>query len=253
MKLKTILLSALIVSPSLYAASPNSDVATPPPYYQYKDSWGEKYPSYCKDDGGAQSPVDINDKTFLTAKNRNRKPDVFNKGMSFDFATPRHIEDTGHSLEVTFGPESTALIDGKTYTIKQIHMHSQSENTVNGKRYPLEMHVVMTNKKMEFSVVGILFDIGKGNEALGKILDNAPVHHHSYVHSETSAKDLGIDFNQLIPSSTVSWKFLGSFTTPMCNRNVQWYVIQEPQTLSRKQLNAFRKIYTGTYRSIQPW
>jgi len=52
---------------------------------------------------------------------------------------------------------------------------------------------------------------------------------------------------ELLPDSTgVFYHYVGSLTTPPCTAGVAWYVLADPQPISKSQLEKLRE-YTTTY------
>ena len=45
---------------------------------------------------------------------------------------------------------------------------------------------------------------------------------------------------------------MGSFTTPPCTEGVKWFILSTPVELSSEQIDAFRAIYDGNNRPVQP-
>ena len=71
--------------------------------------------------------------------------------------------------------------------------------------------------------------------------------------AESTAKlDGTFDAAALLPAQQGYYAFKGSLTTPPCSENVQWQVLKTPVELSRKQLDAFRKLYPMNARPVQP-
>ena len=50
------------------------------------------------------------------------------------------------------------MVDNVPYNFLQFHYHSPSEHTVDGKRFPLEVHFVHQNADGGLAVFGILYD-----------------------------------------------------------------------------------------------
>ena len=46
--------------------------------------------------------------------------------------------------------------------------------------------------------------------------------------------------------------YMGSLTTPPLTENVEWYVLKQPITASRAQLDALRGFYADNFRTPQP-
>uniref|UniRef100_A0A453L7N4 Carbonic anhydrase n=1 Tax=Aegilops tauschii subsp. strangulata TaxID=200361 RepID=A0A453L7N4_AEGTS len=65
----------------------------------------------------------------------------------------------------------TVMVDGKTYKLKQLHWHSPSEHTINGKRFVVELHMVHYTDDGNITVVSILYRHGKPDHFLCQIKD----------------------------------------------------------------------------------
>ena len=68
--------------------------------------------------------------------------------------------------------------------------------------------------------------------------------------SGTDSVVIGVD--DLLPKDRSYYRYEGSLTTPPCTEGVIWYVLARPVEISAGQLAAFRAIYDGTNRPIQP-
>lgn len=65
-----------------------------------------------------------------------------------------------------------AMDNDLTYYPAQLHFHSPSEHTVNGKHYDLEMHIVhLTEAGAPGAVIGIFFDSVAGGTLSNFFLD----------------------------------------------------------------------------------
>jgi len=60
-----------------------------------------------------------------------------------------------------------------------------------------------------------------------------------------------LDWPTLLPADVMTFRYLGSLTTPPCSEGVHWLVIQTPLQMSAAQIAAFTQIYTGNARPIQ--
>ena len=45
--------------------------------------------------------------------------------------------------------------------------------------------------------------------------------------------------------------FIGSLTTPPCSEGVKWFILQDRASLSKEQIEKFRKLYPNNVRPIQ--
>ena len=61
-----------------------------------------------------------------------------------------------------------------------------------------------------------------------------------------------LDWGQLLPTSTLTYQYAGSLTTPPCSEGVHWVLMQDVVQLSARQIAAFTAANSGTDRPIQP-
>ena len=127
-------------------------------------------------------------------------------------------------------------------------MHSPSENTIQGKRYPMELHLVHASDKGELAVVALMFEAGQQNAKLQHIWDVLPKKT-----GETrllKSKNTAASF---LPEHLDYYRFNGSLTTPPCSEGVRWLVIKEIQQASQAQIKAFADLMAEpNNRPIQP-
>ena len=155
-------------------------------------------------------------------------------------------ENTGHAIQENVEPGNYATILGKKFELKQFHFHSPSEHTVNGKSFPMEVHLVHKNDESDYLVVGLLFETGKRN----KFMDQLPSFRKS--RGEAPLSD-PIDFNDLTTDRKDSFLYNGSLTTPPCTEGVQWVVLKQPVIVSPEQIQHYRDLLGfNNNRPIQP-
>ena len=56
------------------------------------------------------------------------------------------------------------------YFLRQIHWHSPSEHTINGRRFALEAHLVHQSQTGKIAVIGILYNIGQPDYFLSTVI-----------------------------------------------------------------------------------
>ena len=168
--------------------------------------------------GMKQSPIDIVPAKALMASF---------SAPSFKYQpTPLKIENTGHYVEVPYGPTSYLSIGSQptdTYRLVQFHFHAPSEHTINGVRYDAELHLVHTNDIGETAVIGVLLsNSAAGLPIFDTIMTNAPTSPGEIeLHQE-------VDVIDLLPSRRGFYRYAGSLTTPACSESVQWFLLQDP-------------------------
>lgn len=163
---------------------------------------------------------------------------------------PVTIINNGHTIQAGLKTTTadTITIDGTPFTLQQFHFHAPSENTIHGKHYAMEMHLVHKDARGAVTVVAAMFDKGTANAELDKLWATMP---------EKSGQDTKIttqmDLNALLPADKTYWRFSGSLTTPPCSEGVTWIVLKHPLTLSAAQLEKFsHTMHHDNNRPTQP-
>ncbi|KAF7147797.1 hypothetical protein RHSIM_Rhsim03G0074700 [Rhododendron simsii] len=102
------------------------------------DKWGSLSPIYAPCSKGKwQSPIDIDkDKVVL---NKTLKPLVSNY-----YPTNATLVDRGYNVGVLFGNAGVLIVDGKNYTLLQMHWHIPSEHKINGVSYALSLSLSLS-------------------------------------------------------------------------------------------------------------
>ena len=149
---------------------------------------------------------------------------------------PITLINNGHTIQAGLKTTTadTVTIDGTPFTLQQFHFHAPSENTVHGKHYAMEMHLVHKNSAGELTVVAVMFDKGAANPELDKLWSVMP----QQAEQNISIKQ-DLNLNKLLPKVKTYWRFSGSLTTPPCSEGVTWIVLKQPLTVSAEQLEKF--------------
>jgi len=188
--------------------------------------WGTVAPSDadCGDSrtgevGMKQSPIDIIPDNALAV--------IYTSPLSFKYKpTPLKIENTGHYVEVPYGPSSSLSIGTQptdVYQLAQFHFHAPAEHTINGVHYDAELHLVHTNDIGETAVIGVLLSSSaEGLPIFDTIMALSPT---SPGESEPSGE---VNVLDLLPSRRGFYRYEGSLTTPACSESVQWFLMQDP-------------------------
>lgn len=188
--------------------------------------------------GKAQSPIDI--RGAVASK---LAP------IQFDYrATPLHIIDNGHTVQVNYGAGSSMSVDGKRYELVQFHFHRPSEETIDGTAFPMEAHLVHKDAEGHLAVVAVLLRQGLENPFLGALWANLPAEKEK----EKVVEKVNINAARLLPKSRTYYTYPGSLTTPPCSEGVTWFVLTAPVDLSAGQVARFDKIYSHNARPTQP-
>jgi carbonic anhydrase len=204
------------------------------------ENWGKLESGFAAcASGKSQSPIDLGGSTKSGGKPVKLN---YKKGAT-------EIENNGHTIEVEYEPGSTLTLDGRTYVLKQFHFHAPSENTFEGKHFPMEGHLVHADKEGHLAVVAVMFREGAANSVLATLWKSMPGKAGDKKPLSSPVSALG-----LLPAERSYYRFAGSLTTPPCSEGVQWLVIKHPVTASKDQIGAFTKAIGGgtNNRPVQP-
>ncbi len=200
--------------------------------------WGELKPEFatCKT-GHQQSPINIvgAQTSDLPAIQFGYKP------------TALHIINNGHSIQINYAPGSFIRIGNKQYELKQFHFHHPSEETIKGKHFPMELHLVHSDAAGNLAVLSVLLEEGSANPLVETLWAQAP----KTAGPEKADDNLQINAADLLPANHSYFTFTGSLTTPPCTEGVRWFVLETPVTISNEQVAAFAKIYPYDERPTQ--
>ncbi|GMR32265.1 hypothetical protein PMAYCL1PPCAC_02460 [Pristionchus mayeri] len=224
-------------------------------------SWGYGYndgPQTWKGDcqtGLRQTPIDIRtmDTDYALMDRVNF--------IGYDQVDEVTMQNNGHTVATAGFTEwknppyvSGGALQGK-YFLQQFHLHwgkkdhEGSEHKIGGLSYPAELHLVhlkegltiteAMNKSDGLAVVGVFLNIAESGEPLAAMADK--LDDVIYAGNETDIDRFRP--RSLLPSVTDAfYRYEGSLTTPGCSEAVQWIVLAEPITITRKQLDQLRKI-----------
>lgn len=160
-------------------------------------------------------------------------------------AKATNFVNNGHTVQANFTAGNKLTVDGADYSLKQVHFHTPSENTIDGKSFPMEAHFVHTNGDA-LAVVGVMFEIGSENATLNKLLRNLP--ENSGDKNQLKSEVIGYE---MLPKSKEYYRFSGSLTTPPCSEGVKWFVLKTPVQLSESQLKDFNAVMPVNNRPVQ--
>jgi carbonic anhydrase len=212
------------------------------------EKWGGLSPVYAAcEKGQIQSPIDI--PAVGTGAAKTLKFDYRATGLKI--AHHEHvidIVDNGHTIQITVDEGSTLTTARAAYALKQFHFHTPSEHTIGGKSFPMEVHFVHQSADGNFAVVSALFVEGPTNDNLAKLIANFPAAKGDTNH----LPEVKLDLTFQLPTQSPAYSYLGSFTTPPCTENVEWFVLQQPVTASAGQLQAFADRLNHNNRPLQP-
>ncbi|XP_060795392.1 carbonic anhydrase XVb isoform X2 [Neoarius graeffei] len=236
--------------------------------------WPVIAPQFCN--GTRQSPINIVTSEVQADDNLT----VFTFNGFNDNSTILNIQNTGKTVKINLDDSKMNVSGGglqSHYNSIQFHFHwgngssvEGSEHTVDGKQYPVEMHIVnvkpnaAVNDSNKFAVLGFFIE---ANNASGE--PNSWKTLTSFLSNITQAGDSLDIMNQLTVESLIQgvnlnkyYRYLGSLTTPSCNETVVWTVFSDPIKLSKDLINLLSNtvhinkttdaFITKNYRPPQP-
>lgn len=169
--------------------------------------------------------------------------------LKFDYhATAQTIINNGHTIQINFTDGGDLHLDGDIFYLKQFHLHTPSENKIEGTSYPLEAHFVHMNKQGALAVVGVMYAEGLQNLSLAKLWNQLP----KEINTEIKLNQ-DIQAADFLPKQQQYYRFNGSLTTPPCTEGVRWILFKDIQTASTEQIKSFAALMEhGNSRPIQP-
>ncbi|XP_008281500.1 carbonic anhydrase-like [Stegastes partitus] len=238
----------------------------------------EYTPSKWKDISGSfcgekrQSPVNIVPSHVVTDPNLGNFTFV---NFSSQHAI-KSIENNGHTVKCKLKDNEVEVSGGGlngTYSALQFHFHwgdtkhhPGSEHTIDGHRYPMEMHIVSLRKGL---TVQEAIEKSDGIAVLGFFINATEDGNMSgpwsmltsYLKNVTDEGDeVNINHNISIydlignVDMTKFYRYMGSLTTPSCNEAVAWTVFQEPINIHKDLVQLFPQDagLTNVFRPTQP-
>jgi len=231
--------------PATSAAAPAAEVHAAP----HGSAEALRYSSPEADARGAQSPINI-----VTSRAGGGS-----HGLQFHYLLAKeHLVNLGHTVRVNYEAGNSLEFDGKNYELTQFHLHTPSEHLLDGVTYPMELHLVHTEREHpeHFLVVGVLFREGKANPLVERVLTDVPST-VSEGNAEPASAEAGavheteLDAASLIGASTAYFHYEGSLTTAPYTEAVTWVVLEEPREASPEQIEAMNRIEGNNARHIQ--
>jgi len=140
--------------------------------------------------------------------------------------------------------------EGGAFDFVSMHFHAPSENTVDGKQYPLELHMVHADEEGKLAVLGVLYEFGEAdpdrpNQA--DVLLSAA--------DADGGEPVRVDMAELYDAGSGFWRWEGSLTTPPCTEGVLWTLQAAVETVSAEDAAKFKKHiggFPGNARPTQP-
>lgn len=153
--------------------------------------------------------------------------------------------NNGHTIEDDVAPGDFISLGDVDYQLIQFHFHHPSEHTLDGKHFPLEVHLVHQNSRGQTVVIAVFAESGSAHHpALSTFFDHLPTEHQAF--------NLRANPATLLPVHLDFVEYEGSLTTPPCTEGVTWLVLTEPVFASAAQIMKFAALYPHNNRPLMP-
>ncbi len=160
----------------------------------------------------------------------------------------KKVINNGHSIEFDFEKGDSLLYKNEVFHLKQIHFHSPSEHTVNGVRFPIEIHFVHASSNGNYTVLSVLGREGREEDTFNFF--------DAYVHlkpGESMVTDKKVNLKKVNPGIDSYYAYEGSLTTPPCSENVNWILFKNRLVLSSRTIKLIKEnMPINNYRDTQP-
>lgn len=203
-------------------------------------NWSKLDPAYraCSQ-GHEQSPVDIRGAHLNTAL----------QPIEFHYmAGPVTVENTGNLIVVHVDSGSYIVIGGTRYDLKRLEFHHPSEHAVHGRLTDMDVELVHANAEGKLAVVAVRLTLDRGdpNATLATLWEHLPQTPHT-----TEKVTAMVNPGGFLPADRGYWTYTGSLTTPPCTEGVRWFVMEQPLSISRYQLQAVERLFRVSSRPLQ--
>ncbi|KAJ1451872.1 alpha carbonic anhydrase [Pelagophyceae sp. CCMP2097] len=191
--------------------------------------------------GGQQSPIDIPRAAAVAATGTLE--------TAYDDAAAT-IVNTGHGVQLNWRSGGLTL-DGEDFQLQQFHFHAPSEHLVDGRRFPLEMHLMHVSASRAVAVVSVLFEQAPSatpNAFLAQFLGQLPPLEGA---GRVDAVEI-VSTEMLRLNKQQFFKYAGSLSTPPCTEGCTYMVVDAPQKATAVELAAIMTKSVPNARPVQP-
>ncbi|CAL4999432.1 unnamed protein product [Urochloa decumbens] len=204
------------------------------------DRWAELNASWASCSAGRmQSPIDLS---------RDNATLVRSLGfLNYSYRpTEATLVNRGHDIQVRFNRSAGRLaINGTVYYLKQLHWHTPSEHTIDGRRYDMELHLVHESAENKAAVIGVLYENSSVPDPFLKTLERNIERIRDTHEREVPAGV--VDPNLARATGSVYYRYMGSLTTPPCTEGVVWTVFEKVRPVAKYQVKLLRDAVDDGY------
>lgn len=196
--------------------------------------WGTAFPNCL---GRSQSPVD------LTAAVPADRPNV---AFHYSPLTDPSMTHLGYTIEVSAADGGYINVGDARYNLERIQFRIPGEHTLAGLAPAMEMQLIHTGDNGT-AIVAVPLVQGDEDIYLRDLWSALPQQ------KDASQKIMHpVSTENLLPANRLAYDYVGSLTTPPCDENVRWFVLQQPVTLSAAQIDAYANVVPFSQRAAQP-
>jgi carbonic anhydrase len=210
--------------------------------YEGAAHWGELDPEYAACNvGKEQSPIDVR---------HAEKADLPSLRFESKSGPLQYVINNRYTIRVNYHPgNGNFLIAGdKRYQLTQFHFHRPSEESIDGKPYDMEVHLMYQADDRKAAGVTVFLKPGGANPIIQKVWEHMPK-----IEGQQAVAGVEINPAGLLPRNTGAYyMYMGSLTAPPCTEGVTWFLLQTPIDISAEQMEAFAKLYPHDARPLQP-
>lgn len=180
----------------------------------------------------------------IVSKSTIKSPTIVALKPSYTATSNNEVVNTGTTIQVN--TQGNLKIGAIQYKLLQNHFHTPSEESINGKHFGMNVHLVHQDAAGKPAVIGVNFQEGSPNAFIGDLWKVVPK-------SKGESEKVSLpSLMKLLPKDLNYYTYMGSLTTPPCTEGVRFFILKQPVTISPQQLQAFSKLYPMNARTIQP-
>ncbi|KAJ7551667.1 hypothetical protein O6H91_06G024100 [Diphasiastrum complanatum] len=208
--------------------------------------WSDLSPDYslCSS-GKAQSPVSI--ESFNLKVDESLPPLDLTYDNSEDYVNATVLND-GHNVKIIRGG-GTLVFRGVNYSLTEFHFHTPSEHTLDGKSYPIEMHLTHVSESGAIAIVVAFSELSADDNS--KFSQYFPLFPHLQV-----GQPLHDVSSKIIPTPKDMFEYYvyeGSLSEPPCTENVLYTILKKVYFVSPRQVKWLQEaVNVHNNRPIQP-
>ena len=168
--------------------------------------------------------------------------------LVFHYQTSQlHEMNNGHTIQISHVSGCRVDLNDRKYQLRQFHFHAPSEHHIEGKAFPMEMHLVHQDETGHVLVLAVMMETDAHEPVLRKLWKWLP----EQIGQDVSIP-LELSLTDILPINTHHYTYSGSLTTPPCTEGVQWIVLKQPMHVTQQDVDQFVQIIGQNARPIQP-